>query len=648
MKYLKSFFVTIRHFYLPTDVAEHHRIKLTIARIFLTLLVSVGVGLTLYFVPAPKVRDVNAGATSQMAIDQEVKIRFSSPVKRDEIVATITPEVKGEWAWSGDLLGSKRMYQTLTFKPIEAYKLSTKYNVEVKGVKRVVGIGSTQSFSLGFETQKAPQIASIGPTDGATDIRPDARMVLNLDLPNKNLVEYAVAFSPTFEYETKYNNSRTVLTIIPKAVLSQGQRYTMTVTGTPIAYDLAEKKVILRGDPVVVKQSTFTVAMPPGIESYSPSGGYQPISVRQIGINFNQAMDKASVEQNFVTEPALAGKITWNSDKSLTFNFTNNLTFATNYRFIVKQGTKNLGGGFLPGDAVASFTTIGNPYVTYFSPANGSYGNGVGVLIKVGFDQAVDHASAQSKFSLSNMGGGSFSWSGNVLQYSPPSALAKDSSYTISVAAGVKSPNGLETPRSYQATFYTETSSVKLAIPLDYQDRALSCELASLKMALNYKGAGVSESNILAHLAYNSAPRINNVWGNPYAEFVGNIDGAQNTTGYGVYWGPIAAAGAAWRPTQAVVGLTAAQMASELAAGNPIVTWGTAGRAYYDPWYTSSGQKIDAWKGEHARTVIGFVGPVWAPQQFIVNDPIFGQKYWTASALLGNMSAFGYAGVIVR
>lgn len=648
MRYSKKFLEIIKDFYLPTDKAEHHRVKLTIARIFLTFLTISLISVATYFVPMPRAMAVNAGASDQVSIDKEITIHFSSPVKRDEVVATIKPEVKGEWTWSDDLFGSKRMYRTLVFKPLEAYKLSTKYVVEVKGVKRVVGVGGTQSYTTDFQTQRAPQISSIGPNDGSVEVRPDAKIVVNLDLPNTNIVEYSVNFEPSFDFVSSYNKEKTTLTMTPKVTLVQGQKYTMTVSSSAIAYDLTEQKVILRGVPEVVKTSVFTVAMPPGVASYSPSGGYNPVSNRQLRMTFSHDMDKASVEQNFVTQPTLSGKFTWENDKTLVFNYTNNLAYATTYRFIVKQGAKNLSGGFLPNDAVASFTTIGNAYVTYFSPSNGSYGNRVGTAIEVGFDQAVDHSSAQSKFSLSNMSGGSFSWSGNVMRYYPASALAKDSSYTISVATGVKSISGLDTNRGFSATFYTEESSVKLAIPLDYQDRALSCELASLKMALNYKGAWVSESDILARLAYNSAPRINNVWGNPYAEFVGNIDGAQNTTGYGVYWGPIAAAGAAWRPTQAVVGLTASQMASELAAGNPIVTWGTAGRAYYDPWYTSSGQKIDAWKGEHARTVIGFVGPVWAPRQFIVNDPIFGQKYWTTSALLSNMSAFGYAGVIVR
>lgn len=648
MKYVNKAFSAIKNFYLPTDKSEHHRVKLTIARIFLTLLTATLILVATYFAPMPKALAVNAGASSQVAIDKEISIHFSAPVKRDEITATITPEVKGEWVWSDDLFGTKRMYKTLVFKPIEAYKLSTKYVVEVKGVKRVVGVGGARDYATEFQTQRAPQISSVGPNDGSVEVRPDAKIVINLDLPNTNIVEYTAKFEPAFDFTSNYNKEKTTLTLSPKSALVQGQKYTLTVSRSAIAYDLAAQKVILRGEPETVKTATFTVAMPPGVASYSPSGGYIPISTRQMRMAFTHDMDRTSVGQNFVTEPALTGKISWENDKTLIFTYTNNLAYATTYRFIVKQGAKNLSGGFLPNDSVASFATIGNAYVTYFSPSNGSYGNRVGTAIEVGFDQAVDHTSAQSKFSFSGGNGGSFAWNGNVMVYYPAGVLAKDSSYTISVATGVKSISGLDTNRGFSATFYTEESSVKLAIPLDYQDRALSCELASLKMALNYKGAGVSEGSILARLAYNSAPRINNVWGNPYAEFVGNIDGAQNTTGYGVYWGPIASAGAAWRPTQAVVGLTAAQMASELAAGNPIVTWGTAGRAYYDPWYTSSGQKIDAWKGEHARTVIGFVGPVWAPRQFIVNDPIFGQKYWSTDALLGNMSAFGYAGVIVR
>jgi len=648
MEHLRRVVSAIYNFYFPSDAADHIRVKVSIARIFLNIIAIFFFLALAYFAPMPKALAINAGAATAVPIDKELRVTFSSPVKRDEAVPTITPEVKGEWSWSDGVLGARRMYKTLVFKPIEAYKLDTEYTVEVKGVKRVIGVGASQNYKLTFRTLKTPLVKAVAPPDNTGGVRADDKIVVQLDAPNKNIVEYAAKFDPAVDYTAAYDDKMTTLTMVPKATLVQGQKYTMTISRTPEVLDLTTNKVELRGEPEVAKVSSFTVAMPPGIESYSPSGGKVLTSVRQIAVTFNQDMDRTEVEHNLMISPALAGTITWISDSKLTYDFSTALNYATTYSLTVKKGTKNKNGGFLTDDAVASFTTIGNAYVTYFSPSNGSGGNSIGTSIQVGFDQDVDHASAQSKFALSGISGGSFSWNGNVMKYFPTSALAKDSGYTINMAAGVKSVNGLDSSRAFSSTFYTEETVVKLQIALDYQDSALSCELASLKMALNYKGAGVGEGDILARMSYDPTPRVGNVWGNPYAEFVGNVAGAQNTTGYGVYWGPIATAGSAWRPTQAFSGWGASQLAAELAAGNPVVVWGTAGNATRDSWQTASGQNIDAWKGEHARLLIGFFGPVSNPRQFIVNDPIYGQRYWSTGSLLGNMSAFGNSGVVVR
>jgi uncharacterized protein YvpB len=648
MEWLKKIISTIKNFYFPQNKAEHHRIKVSISRIFLTLIVIIFSFVLAYFAPAPKALAINSGVVASVPINKELKINFSAPVERDEAVPSITPEVQGEWSWSDDLLGTGKMYKTLVFKPIEAYKLDTTYVVKVNDVKRVIGLGGSQNFQLTFRTLKKPLVVAIIPADQTNNVRADNKIVIKLDSPNKDIVEYAAKFDPDVAYTSVYDSSLTTLTLSPKDPLIQGQKYTMTVSRTPITLDLTTNRVMLRGDSEVAKISSFSVAMPPGIDSYTPSGNQVFVTTKEVAITFNQDMDRTSVEQNFVTEPSVPGSFTWLSNSQLVYQYSSVLNYATTYRFIVKSGTKNLNGGFLTQDAAASFTTIGSAYVTYFTPSYGSSGNKVGTSITVGFDQDVDHTSAQNNFSLSGVTGGGFSWSGNAMKYYPPGALAKDSSYTVTVAAGVKSINGLNSNRTFSSTFYTEETVVKLPIALDFQDRALTCEAASLKMALNYKGASVSEGDILARIPYDPTPRVGNIWGNPYTSFVGSVDGAQNTTGYGVYWGPIATAGSAWRPTQAFTGWGSSQLATELSEGNPIVVWGTVGNAHYDTWQTSDGQTIDAWKGEHARLLIGFVGPVSNPRQFIINDPVFGQLYWSAATLMNNMSAFGNSGVVVR
>lgn len=124
---------------------------------------------------------------------------------------------------------------------------------------------------------------------------------------------------------------------------------------------------------------------------------------------------------------------------------------------------------------------------------------------------------------------------------------------------------------------------VVLDVPAYIQERALSCEVATLKMALAYKGVTVSENELMGHVGYDPTPHVGNTWGNPHQAFVGDIDGRQPTTGYGVYWEPIARAGAEYRPTEYFTNGTVQDLTYEIVRGNPVVVWGN----------TASGRRVD-------------------------------------------------------
>lgn len=187
-----------------------------------------------------------------------------------------------------------------------------------------------------------------------------------------------------------------------------------------------------------------------------------------------------------------------------------------------------------------------------------------------------------------------------------------------------------------------------LPIALDYQDSPLSCEAAALKMALAGVGVKVTERQIMKIVGYDPTIRRKGVWGDPNRAFVGNIAGRQNTTGYGVHWDPIARAAKTWRNARVVKNITPAQIATELAAGHPVVIWGTMGAAYQDYWKTPSKKLIAAWKGEHARTVIGYSGTTTTPVSFVINDPIAGRQTWSTRHLTTNLASFQNHAVVIE
>jgi uncharacterized protein YvpB len=190
---------------------------------------------------------------------------------------------------------------------------------------------------------------------------------------------------------------------------------------------------------------------------------------------------------------------------------------------------------------------------------------------------------------------------------------------------------------------------IELPVEIDYQDKSLSCEAAVLKMALSYYEINVEENDIMKIVGFDPTPHIGDTWGDPYKAYVGNIDGKQNTTGYGVYWEPIAKAARLWKPgSYSFTNWTLEQILYEVSIGHPVLMWGIYPGGTPDQWLTPDGKKIHAWKGEHTRVITGFTGTPKIPEKIIALDPVAGKQFWSPEDLVENWSAFDMSGVVVR
>ncbi len=196
----------------------------------------------------------------------------------------------------------------------------------------------------------------------------------------------------------------------------------------------------------------------------------------------------------------------------------------------------------------------------------------------------------------------------------------------------------------------SEPNITLIDIPIDWQDYPLSCEAASLKMALASKKVFVSEDQIMKKIGYDLTPRKNNVWGDPYKSYVGDISGKICSTGFGVFWEPVAQAAGCWRPSQAFTNWTIEELISELNQGNSAVVWGTLPVASLTDcsWHTPEGKYIKAYKQTHVRLAVGFIGSVENPSKIILNDPLSGKLYWSTDYFISNWQSFNSSAVVVR
>ncbi len=191
------------------------------------------------------------------------------------------------------------------------------------------------------------------------------------------------------------------------------------------------------------------------------------------------------------------------------------------------------------------------------------------------------------------------------------------------------------------------SSVYRLNVPFHRQEHALSCEIASLKMALEAVGVNVSEAELISNLNFDTTPRQNGVWGDPYTDFVGDIDGKMMSTGYGVYWDPIARTGLKYRRTESITGGSLQQLIYHLNQGRPVVVWGYFGRGNRMPWTTPAGRQINAINGEHARVLVGYTGSMANPESLILLDPIYGELQWSVDEFLENWGALENGAVVV-
>lgn len=583
-------------------------------------------------------------ADDRVKVDSSLEIQFDWPVARN-VNITITPEVTGELTYKNMIL-DKHLSRTVVFTPELNFWPDTTYKVTVTNVETVLpSLLPARSYGFTFTTESLPTIKSVTPST-STEIAPDTSFKVALDKKPDLLAEYEFVFFPEVSADIKLDEDRKVYTIQPQNLLSHGQIYRLEVIRKEIRNYYQKQEVGFTGEGESVWQGDFTVRQAPLIESITPSGESVGLN-EQIKIVFSEKISLSAFQDKVSLTPALAG--TWQTDDGKIFTY-NSSAFAsdTSYTVKISQGLKTEDSGYFTEDIIHTFATDAPVRLLRSSPASGSHGVSIESGIRLTFNQPVDSSSAHSHFSILPAIDGSFSWQGNTLIFKPTASLSFNAVYSVTLSAGIKSLSGFDSTADIKLAFTTELSVTKLAASYHHQEHNLSCEAAALLMGLLYRGVNVNETALINAIGFDPTPKSNGVWGDPNVAFVGDINGHQPSTGYGVYWGPVAKAANLYRPARVITGGKITDLTAEILKGNPVVVWGTAGSGTRIDWKNKSGQNIVAINGEHARLVIGFIGSADNPTKIITLDPLAGERYFTVSSFLWNWGLLGSSGVVVE
>ena len=239
----------------------------------------------------------------------------------------------------------------------------------------------------------------------------------------------AFSISPDITGELSINGS--TLTFTPSEDYSELTKYSVTISNE--AKDRADNFLANS----LSWQFTTTDFSAPQILSFSPGENAINQSINQnIILEFNENMDKESVESAFEITPDIEGVFNW-TDNVLTFSPSSDLLQNINYQYSVSTFAKNVSGISLENTFTSTFH-VGDfsiPVVdeSSFIPLSLSLVDLERPIIQVSFSKAMHIENMKNAFSISPNVAGTVNVDGNVVTYELSENLMEEEQYFVSI-----------------------------------------------------------------------------------------------------------------------------------------------------------------------------------------------------------------------
>lgn len=577
-----------------------------------------------------------------------LEVYFNMPVDAARMYVNMNPEIKGEWKFV-PFLGISRFTTYGYFIPEETIFPGQRIVVYITGIGRVGFRTESHEYGFVFDSVKLPEISSSTPANDDKEVSDESSIILNLNKPSEANVAWSFKISPQINLKEEYPNSTQII-LTPEKNFDLSTAYTLQVFKQAKIVNLSSSEVIETDNPILTHELIFTTKATPLVRSYLPHGNSVKTDT-PIKIKFMTEMNRESVQNNFITIPEIKGTFSWLDDKTLNFKPDQSLTKDTSYTVTIKKGIFNSSGLESTSDITFDFKTIGYINISETSPANNQVKVDETAVIRVTFNQEVDHDSAQNKFGIEPATSGQFSWEDNTFIYTPNAPLNFNTVYSVKFSSGIKSIYGLDSKEDLNFNFTTRTNEVIISIPQYYQPQvpvSFSCNIYAAKMVLAWKGYQLDATNMISEIGYNSN-QVDGHWtGNPYKEYVGSNDGFW---GYGAYAEAIQELfNNRGISTQVKRNMSLKEVASLVAQGHSVIIWrrnDTQGGTSDISWTASDGTYVKAITSQHGSVITGFRGSVDNPTAIYLNDPWYGPHWKSISDLDYKWSLLDRTGLIV-
>jgi uncharacterized protein YvpB len=566
-----------------------------------------------------------------------LEVEFNNPVDTGKLKMHMSPSIPGKWKQE-KIVSFLPLVRKVSFIPDESLFSDQHVVIYFTGISHLTNRGKGYETDFEFDIPQLPEVKAIVPAKDTQKVQVEDNVVLELDKFGKENAKWELEITPPVTYTVLKDKEKDVSFKFDEP-LQQSTTYTVVVFKTPIRYDIQNTKVVEEGEREQVADTVFTTVKTPGVSSYEPKGKGIFVEDQTIKVVFDQEMVPAEVEKSFTISPEVKGTITWVDEKTFSFKPEGKLTKATHYDLIFAKGMKSKFEGKTENEIKVGFDTIGPVEVAGTTPSNGRTGISTTSNIQVTFNQEVDHASAQSKFSVAPAEAGTFSWSGNTMIFNPSGSFAYQAKHTVTINSGVKTVRGLDSTKAYSFVFTTVPEKFLLGgMPWYKQQEGFTCNIAATRIALAYRGVYLSEGTIKSGVGIQPSKSAG---GNPYKGWV---------SGYGVYWGPVSSFVSNYRSNTIKTGWNLSGLAHEVQSGNPVIIWwhNQWSSAYWMEWTATDGTNIRGLNGMHSEVVYGFKGSPDNPTHIYTKDPWRGNRVYSAGSFNSVWGYFGRTGVVVR
>lgn len=362
-------------------------------------------------------------------VSTELLFTFSEPMNPASVMVAIPSVVFGTPTWADN-------NTQLSIAPNAPLQPSTSYQVTVTGsdvAGNMLSAGTGFSFTTAAPPDTtAPTLVSSDPTSNEMNVPVTRRLSLTFSEPmNTSALQVTVDPDPGLGAPT-WSLGDTKVTFAQTDDWDFSTSETVTLSGLDLA-----------GNALSTTFKFTTEAPPdttaPTVTSTSPDLGATGVPTQTaIEFNFSEPMNTASTQAAFTSTPAIACNFTWNAARTLMVcSHGTPLNAGASYTVTLGNGAVDDAGLSIATPYVLTFVTasapdVTNPTVVSTSPTKGAVGaprarfagiRGYPAQISVTFSERMSQASVQGAFSIvspTGFNGGTFSWSGNTMTYTPP------------------------------------------------------------------------------------------------------------------------------------------------------------------------------------------------------------------------------------